>query len=71
MNYRERMRALREDLDLSQKEAGAILQKSQQGYSHIENGRAELKIEDLIILCDYYQVTADYMIGRSDKKTME
>lgn len=65
------MRALREDLDLSQKEAGAILQKSQQGYSHIENGRAELKIEDLIILCDYYQVTADYMIGRSDKKTME
>lgn len=40
-------------------------------YSHIENGRAELKIEDLIILCDYYQVTADYMIGRSDKKTME
>ncbi len=70
MNYRERMRALREDLDLSQKEAGAILQKSQQGYSHIENGRAELKIEDLIILCDYYQVTADYMIGRSDKKTM-
>lgn len=71
MNYRERMRALREDLDLSQKEAGAILQKSQQGYSHIENGRAELKIEDLIILCDYYKVTADYMIGRSDKKTME
>lgn len=65
------MRALREDLDLSQKEAGAILQKSQQGYSHIENGRAELKIEDLIILCDYYKVTADYMIGRSDKKTME
>ena len=65
------MRALREDLDLSQKEAGAILQKSQQGYSHIENGRAELKIEDLIVLCDYYKVTADYMIGRSDKKTME
>ncbi len=66
MDYRRRMRDLREDHDLSQAEAGAIIQKSQQGYSHIENGRAELKIEDLVTLCLYYGVSADYFIGLTD-----
>lgn len=67
MNYRERMRALREDRDLTQAQIARIINKSQQGYNHIETGRAELKIEDLITLCDYYQVSADYFIGRSEK----
>ena len=67
MDYRERLRNLREDHDLSQAELGKVINKSQQGYSHIENGRAELKIEDLIKLCDYYGVTADYMIGRTNQ----
>jgi DNA-binding XRE family transcriptional regulator len=38
------MRNLREDRDLTQREVGAVINKSQQGYSHIEDGRAELKI---------------------------
>ena len=67
MNYRIRMRNLREDNDLTQREVGAIINKSQQGYSHIEDGRAELKIDDLIKLCQFYKVTADYFIGLSDK----
>ena len=67
MNYRERMRSLREERDLTQKEGGTLINKSQQGYSHIEDGRAELKIDDLIVLCRYYKVTADYFIGISDK----
>ena len=67
MDYRTRMRNLREDRDLTQKEVGAIIQKSQQGYSHIEDGRAELKIDDLIKLCRFYKVTSDYFIGLSDK----
>lgn len=67
MDYRQRMRNLREDHDLSQAEAGKILNKSQQGYSHIENGRAELKIEDLIALCRYYHVSSDYLIGLTDE----
>lgn len=66
MDYRQRMRELREDHDLSQAEVGRLLNKSQQGYSHIENGKAELKIDDLIIL--FYHVSADYMIGLSDKE---
>lgn len=67
MNYRMRMRNLREDRDLTQKEVGKVINKSQQGYSHIEEGRAELKIEDLILLCRFYGVSADYFIGMSEK----
>lgn len=65
MDYRERMRNLREDRNLTQAQLAAVLNKSQQGYSHIENSRAELKIEDLIKLCDFYGVSADYLIGRT------
>ena len=68
MNYRERMRNLREDRDLTQKAVGMVINKSQQGYSHIEDGRAELKIDDLIKLCRFYGVSADYFIGLSDEK---
>ena len=68
MNYRTRMRNLREDRDLTQKELGEVINKSQQGYSHIEDGRAELKIDDLIKLCKFYGVSADYFIGLIDKQ---
>ena len=67
MDYRQRLREIREDRDLSQADVGKLLHKSQQGYSHIENGRAELKIEDLIVLCKYYHLSADYVIGLTDK----
>ncbi len=63
MDYRTRIRDLREDRDLTQAEVGKLLQKSQQGYSHIESGRAELKIEDLAKLCRYYNISSDYVIG--------
>ena len=66
--YRERLRGIREDRDLTQAEVGHILNKSQQGYNHIEAGRAELKIDDLITLCKFYNVSADYIIGLTDKK---
>ena len=68
MNYRIRMRALREDRDLRQRDVAAVINKSQQGYSHIEDGRAELKIDDLIKLCRFYGVSADYFIGISEDK---
>ncbi len=68
MDYRTRMRNLREDSDLTQTQLGNLLNKSQQGYNHIEAGRAELKIEDLIKLCEFYNVSADYMIGLTDTK---
>ena len=50
MDYRKIMRELREDRDLTQTDIAKVINKSQQGYSHIESGRAELKIDDLIKL---------------------
>lgn len=65
-DYRARLRGVREDRDLTQAEVGKILNKSQQGYNHIEAGRAELKIDDLVKLCQFYNLTADYLVGLSD-----
>ena len=67
MDYRSRLRSVREDRDYTQSEIGRVINKSQQGYNHIETGRAELKIEDLIALCRFYNLSADYLIGLSDK----
>ena len=66
MDYRVRLRDVRKDRDLTQAQIGQLLNKSQQGYNHIETGRAELKIEDLILLCRFYNLSADYLIGLVD-----
>ena len=68
MDYRTRLRNVREDRDLTHAQVGKVLQKSQQGYNHIEAGRAELKIEDLIVLCKFYNLSADYLIGLTDEE---
>ena len=68
MDYRTRIRNVREDRDLTQSQIGQILNKSQQGYNHIEAGRAELKIEDLAKLCEFYNLSADYLIGITDEE---
>ncbi len=66
MDYRTRLRNIREDGGYTQAQIGEVLNKSQQGYNHIEAGRAELKIEDLAVLCEFYNVSADYFIGITD-----
>ena len=71
MDYRERLRQVREDRDLTQAEIGRLLNKSQQGYNHIEAGRAELKIDDLKTLCRFYGLSADYLIGLTDNVDTE
>ena len=63
MDYRSRIKSVREDRDYTQMQIGHLLNKSQQGYNHIETGRAELKIDDLIVLCRFYNLSADYLIG--------
>ena len=66
MNYRTRIRNVREDRDITQTAMAKLLNKSQQGYNHIEMGRAELKIEDLISICKFFNLSADYLIGLTD-----
>ena len=68
MNYTERMRNLREDKDLSQQQIANELGIAQTTYSQYELGKRQLPIEYLKTLCKFYNVSADYMLGLSDKK---
>ena len=69
IDYVKRIRDLREDHDKTQQEIADILGTSQTMYARYERGANELPLRHLIKLCDYYHVTADYILGRSDKLT--
>lgn len=62
MDYLDKLIALRIDSDLSQTAVGKIINKSQQGYDHIEKRRAKLAIEDFKRLCEFYNVSADELL---------
>lgn len=68
MKYPERMRALREDHDLTQTDIAKMLGIAQTTYSQYELYKRPMPIEYLVALCKYYEVSADYMLGLSDKK---
>ena len=59
----KRMYDLRTDNDLKQSDVANKLGISQQYYSEYEKGNRELPIRHLIKLCEYYNVSADYMLG--------
>lgn len=63
-----RIRDLREDRDLTQKEVAQLLGMSQTGYSKYETGENDIPTAVLIKLADFYQTTTDYLLGRTDKK---
>lgn len=63
----ERVYSLRIDNDLSQSEISKAIHISPRAYSHYETGSRNMPIEILIALCDYYQVSLDYIVGRSDR----
>ena len=66
-----RIKDMRDDSDLAQKEIAAILGISQTVYSRYERGYQTIPLEHLIKLADYYQVTIDYLVGRSQDKNMK
>ncbi len=64
MNYSDKLKALREDREpkTTQKEIAEILGTTQQYYSEYENGKRKLPIEHLKKLCEFYGVSADYIL---------
>ena len=62
----KRIRDLREDKDLTQRDLARILNCSQQVYSNYELGQRDLPTDILIKLSDFYQVSTDYILGISD-----
>ncbi|MBQ2798502.1 MAG: helix-turn-helix transcriptional regulator [Ruminiclostridium sp.] len=63
----ERIRNLREDADLKQRELGEILNCSQRVYSNYERGDLDIPTEILIKLADYYNTSVDYILGLTDE----
>ena len=65
MKYR-RIRDLREDNDLTQKQVAQNLNCSQQVYSNYELGQRDIPTDILIKLSEFYDVSTDYILGLSD-----
>lgn len=64
MKYR--IKELREDKDLKQATLANYLNIKQNNYSYIENEKIEIKIDYLIKIADFYNVSVDYLLNRTD-----
>ena len=63
-----RIRDLREDHDLLQKDLATYLQCTQVCYSHYEIGKRDIPTDILIRLAEFYDTSTDYLLGLTDKK---
>ena len=63
---KERLKELRKEKTLTQKQIAKILNKSETGYASWEQGLSEPSINDLILLSEFYNVTVDYLVGKED-----
>lgn len=63
MEYYEKLKAVREDKDITQKEIASELKTTQQQIYKYESGIQEMTVSKLRALCLYYHVSADYILG--------
>ena len=63
-----RIRDLREDRDITQKEIAAYLHVKQNTYSQYETGQRQIPLDALIVLARYYGTSTDYLLGLTEKK---
>ena len=68
MTYQRRLRDLREDHDKTQQQIADILGTSPTMSARYERGANELPLRHLLVLADYYGVSVDYLLGRSDEE---
>lgn len=66
MTFGEKIRRLREEQEISQGVLGEKLQMTQRKISYIENDKYEPSIEDIRIICHYFQVSSDYLLDLPD-----
>ena len=62
-----KIRDIREDKDLTQKQISKILNCTQQTYSRYETGEITIDINNLIKLADFYNTSTDYLLGRTNE----
>ena len=63
MSYRQRLKELREDADISQTKIARILHTTQQQVYKYESQQQEMTVPKLKALCEFYGVSADYLLG--------
>lgn len=68
MKVYTRLKDLREDKELNQKQVAEIIETSQSYYSQYENGQKMIPIDRLIVLAKFYDVSVDYILGLTNKK---
>lgn len=66
--YQNRLRDLREDRDLKQKDISQFLKIHQTTYSDYELGKLNIPVPVLHLLADFYYVSVDYLLGRTNRK---
>ena len=66
--YQNRLRDLREDRDLKQKDISQLLKIHQTTYSDYELGKLNIPVPVLHTLADFYNVSVDYLLGRTNRK---
>lgn len=65
LSFGEKIRLLREEMELNQTELGSKVNMTQRKVSYIEQGKYEPSLEDIIALCKFFHVSADYLLGFS------
>lgn len=66
MAYLTRLKDLREDRDMTQTELATLLQTTQPQVVRYEQGKRDIPLDKLVLLCRYFNVSADYMLGLPD-----
>ena len=68
VKFKERLKELRIEYNLSQKSLGEIVNTSKMGVSHWESGHSEPSITQLVLLARFFDVSVDYLVGNDDYK---
>lgn len=67
LSFGEKIRNLREDMDMNQTQLGKAVNMTQRKISYIECGKYEPSIDDIVAFCNFFRVSADYLLGIPDK----
>ena len=68
-NFAEHLKSLRQSKNITQKQLGETIGSSERGIQNYELGVSKPKYEVIIALADYFDVSTDYLLGRSDDPT--
>lgn len=63
LSFGEKIRNMREDMDLNQTQLGEAVNMTQRKISYIECGKYEPSMEDLVAFCHFFKISADYLLG--------